>query len=399
MTSLRSRIEADRGFLDAFRHDLHRHPELMYQEHRTASRVADELTQIGVPHRAGLAGGTGVVGWLPATVVTEHTRTIALRADMDALPIEEETGLPYASQTPGKMHACGHDGHTTVLMGTARALLQVADRPHNIVFLFQPAEEGGAGANRLVEDGALDGRVTGFKVDACFGLHGWPEEELGLWRIKEGPMMAATDELRIHIRGRGGHAAAPHFTDDPVVATAHVITGLQSIASRRVDPLDAVVVTIGAIHGGMANNVIPECVEMRGTLRTLQAETRTFCREKIHQMVKGIAAAHNCTGDLEILEGYPVTYNESRATAHYRQLIAEVHGESAVQTLEAPVMGGEDFSYYGAHAPAAFAFLGLRREGDENPAPVHTPRFDWNDAATPLGVEVFCRLALTPLSW
>lgn len=389
---LRNRIDEDANYLAELRHDIHKCPELMYEEVETSKRVQSELKEIGVQFVAGLAKGTGVLGFLPAT--QSGGKTIALRADMDALPIHEETNLPYASQTPGKMHACGHDGHTAILVGVARALVREEDRPNNVLFVFQPAEEGGAGGKAMCEDGVLDGRILGNKADMIYGLHGWPEEAQGEIFWKVGPMMAATNQFTIYIRGKGGHAAAPHTTIDPVVAAAQMVTSLQSIASRNVDPLDSIVVSVTSIHGGTAFNVIPEEVELKGTMRTLLAETRVFGKERIYAIADGIAAAMGCTAEIVWTEGYPVTANEQGATENVKRVASGVIGNDRVKELAAPVMGGEDFSFYGEHVPAAFYFMGLRKPGVTEAPSVHTPRFDFNDAVIPDCVEVMCRLAL-----
>lgn len=392
---IRESILADHAALTEIRQEIHRHPELMFQEHNTSAIVQRELSKVGVEFVAGLAKGTGVLGYLPAT--ESGGSTIALRADMDALPITEDTGVPYASECPGIMHACGHDGHTAILIGVARALVKEPVRRNNVLFVFQPAEEGGAGGEQMCLDGCLDGSRLGTKADVIYGLHGWPEVEKNrlLWKI--GPMMAATNEFRIRVNGRGGHAAAPHLTIDPVVAAAQIIVALQSIAARNIDPLDSIVFTVGAIHGGEANNVIPDYVDLRGTMRTLRAETQEYGEQRFREVVNGIATAMGCTVEIQWPGGYPVTFNEKTATLRFRQLAEAQYGDM-VEELVNPVMGGEDFSYYGAYVPACFYFLGLRRDGDENPASVHTPRFDFNDEVIPTAVEMMTELAMQPLN-
>lgn len=376
----------------ALRRDLHMHPELMYQEHRTAAKVAEQLSQAKIEHVAGLAGGTGVLGYLPATTTDPSSaETIALRADMDALPILEATGLDYASKTPGVMHACGHDGHTSILVGTARYLSQI-ERPRNVLFVFQPAEEGGAGGKRMCEDGVLNGSVLGRPVDIIFGLHCAPFLPLGSAASRVGPMMAATDEIHITVRGRGGHAAIPQYTNDPVIASAHVITALQTIASRGVDPLDSVVVTIATVHAGAANNVIPSEVVMSGTVRTLQAETREFAVRRVKEIASTVATAFGCIAEVNHIEGYPVTENNpvafERAAKSAQSVIGDKWGEYP------PVMGGEDFSFYGQHVPACFFWLGTVPEGAEDYAQVHTNKFNFNDDALEIGMKLMSNLAL-----
>jgi len=389
---LRKRIDEDANYLTELRHDIHKCPELMYEEVQTSKRVQAELSEVGVQFVGGLAKGTGVLGYLPAT--QPSGRTIALRADMDALPIHEETNLPYASQTPGKMHACGHDGHTAILVGVARALVREESRPNDVLFVFQPAEEGGAGGQAMCQDGVLEGRVIGTPADMIYGLHGWPEEAQGEIYWKVGPMMAATNQFTINVYGKGGHAAAPHSTIDPIVAAAQMVTSLQSIASRNVNPLDSIVVSVTTFNGGTAFNVIPEQVKLTGTMRTLLPETRSFGKERIYSIVEGTAAAMGCRVEIEWTEGYPVTANEAGATENVKRVAASVIGADRVKELAAPVMGGEDFSFYGEHVPAAFYFMGLRKPGVDEAPSVHTPRFDFNDAVIPDCVEVMCRLAL-----
>ena len=392
--------------LVAFRHDLHRHPELSYEERRTSARVCEELGKLGITAKSGLARGTGIIAHLPATTTSNELAAalagrdaVALRADMDALPITECTGRPYASETPGVMHACGHDGHTTILLGAARVLSRLEHRPNPVTFIFQPAEEGGAGGERMCDEGCLlgdEGGGLGARVGRIFGLHGWPNVPVGTVATRPGPLLAATDDFVVRIRGTGGHAAYPHLADDPIVAAAHVITALQSIASRNVGPTDSVVVTVGRIRGGTANNVIPTSVEFIGTVRTLRAETRRRARERFYKVVEHTAAAHGCRAEIEWEEGYPVTSNDAGLTEHFFGVARGALGEARVSVVEHPSLGGEDFSYYGRHVPACFFMLGLLPAG-QDPATtpkLHQAEFDFNDDAIPTGVEMMCRLAL-----
>jgi amidohydrolase len=373
------------------RQDLHQHPELMYQEHRTAQRVSEHLTEFGIEHRAGLAGGTGVLGYLPATTKSpDQAQTVALRADMDALPILEDTGVPYSSQTPGVMHACGHDGHTAILVGTAK-LLKAQERDRNVLFVFQPAEEGGAGGRRMCEDGVLNGSVLGPKADVMFGLHCAPMVELGSLSSRVGPMMASTDEFTIIVQGKGGHAASPHVTNDPIVVAAHIVTALQTIASRGVDPLESVVVTVGKIEAGAVSNVIPTTVMMLGTIRTLKADVREFAVRRVREIAEQIASAFGATAEMRHKVGYPVTVNDPTAHARVESVATDLVGENWGEYP--PVMGGEDFSFYGEHVPACFYWLGIAPQGQEY-AQVHTPFFDFNDDALPIGIEMMSQLAL-----
>jgi len=388
MRPLSEVVQSDIPYLTSIRHDLHAHPELGYEEVRTSGVVKRELERIGVPFEGGLAGGTGVLGFLPATNSSEGAPTVALRADMDALPIHENTGCAYASTTAGKMHACGHDGHTTVLIGAARALAQV-DRPNNVLLVFQPAEEGGAGGKKMCEDGVLNGSVLGKPADRIFGLHGYPGLHVGQVATKDGPMMAAADMLHMTVRGKGGHAAMPHTGVDPIVVACHIVTAAQTIASRGVDPLDSVVVTFAQFHAGTAHNIIPGTVEIHGTVRTLREETRKFAERRLGEIAHGVAAAFGAEVEYVYEHGYPVTVNDVAMAAMFRQHVGE-----DVQPDCVPVMGGEDFSFYGHHVPACFYWLGLKAPGQEGYPNLHAPEFDFNDDAIAVGVRAMCRLAM-----
>lgn len=390
-------VDLDLAAVTAIRHDLHAHPELMYQERRTSEVVQRELGKLGIEFKPGLAGGTGVLGYLPATASPETAPTVALRADMDALPIIERTGLPYASTHDGVMHACGHDGHTSILLGTAQALTRTHERRNNVLFVFQPAEEGGAGGRRMCEDGVLQGKVLGKKADIIYGLHGWTALTVGKVATKVGPLMAAADSFDITVTGRGCHAAYPHFGLDPILASSHIVTALQSIASRNVGPLDSVVVTIGEIKAGSAYNVIPETAVLRGTLRTLKPETREFGERRIKEIAEGVARSFGAEAVVDWHAGYPVTFNEKTATDRFFQLAREAIGSEDVIEAELPTMGAEDFSYYGHEVPACFFWLGLKNEGREAYPNLHTPDFDFNDRAIPLGVRLMSTMALGPL--
>jgi amidohydrolase len=392
---LRSLIEPHLGDLAAIRHDLHAHPELSYQEHRTSAAVCAELTRLGIEHRAGLAGGTGVVAHLPASGGGDAP-AVGLRADMDALPITEETGRSYASVTPGVMHACGHDGHTAMLLGAARVLRDV-ERPRGVTLLFQPAEENGGGGERMCRDGVLAGAAGGWlgpRVGSVYGLHGWPTLPLGVLATRPGPMMASTDEFLITVRGVGGHAALPHLCRDPVVAASAVVLSLQTAVSRACGPLEAAVCTVGRIAGGTVDNIIPETVELEGTTRALTAEVRERLEERVKSIARFTAEAHGCEAEIRWNVGYPVTRNDEALTAQAQRLLRAVLGSDRVIDLDRPVMGGEDFSYYGRHAATCFFFLGLRPSDTASWPGLHTPRFDFNDGAIPVGVEALCALAL-----
>jgi amidohydrolase len=377
----------------ACRRDLHMHPEIGYEERRTAEVIRSHLTASGVSFRGGLAGGTGTLAHLPGR---DQRSSIALRADIDALPIDEEGTQTWRSTIPGRMHACGHDGHTSILLTTARVLARIAKEsglPRSVTLLFQPAEEGGAGGRRMCEDGCLDGTVIGPKVERIYGLHGWPALDVGTVGTRAGALFACSDRLEIVVRGEGAHAAFPHFSRDPIVAGAAIVTALQSILGRNVDPLEPAVVSVTTFHGGSAMNVIPPSVTLTGTARALSAATRDLVERRIGEISRAVAEAHGCTAQATYTRGYPVTANDANEAARFNRLATRVLGAERNQPLERPVMGGEDFSFYAERVPACFFALGLRRPGAAMPA-LHHPLFDFNDDAIALGVEMFCRLAL-----
>ena len=388
-----SAVSAEVAELTDIRRDLHRHPELNYEEVRTSGVVQRELTRLGIPFRAGVAK-TGVVGRLPATTEAGNQRpAVALRADMDALPIMEATGKPYASCVPGKMHACGHDGHTTMLIGAARVLAAMPQRPRPVVFVFQPAEEGGAGGERMCREGALDG------VGEIFGLHGWPTYPVGHVATRVGPLLASVDDVELTVRGTQSHGAYPHQGFDPVYATAQIITAVQTIASRNVSPLDSVVVTCGEITAGTANNIIPETCWTHWTVRTLKDSTRALAKQRFVQIASSVAEGLGCKAEVTYRESYPVTHNDGPLVGEFFETVRGLRS-GGVRTHVAgfgevgePTMGGEDFSYYGKQVPACFFFLGLRPEGAQRYATLHQPDFDFNDGALATGVELFVRLA------
>ena len=373
--------------LTDIRHDLHRHPELAYEETRTSEVVQRELAAAGVAFVSGLAGGTGVLAHIPGG----DGSPLALRADMDALPIVEQTGLPYASETEGRMHACGHDGHTTILIGVARELAKASQagtlgRP--VTLIFQPAEEGGAGAKRMRDEGCLDGSIIGPPVDRIFGLHGWPGLPLGVLASRPGPILASADGFEIRITGRGGHAAMPHLCVDPIAAAAAVIQSAQHIVSRRVDPIMGGVLSITRIEGGTTHNIIPESVYLQGTTRFLDPEAGIALHQGFDEIVSGIAAAHGCAAEIDWHDGYPITFNAPEAYDYWDTVTAAAFSREQVQTM-GPVMGGEDFSYYGEQIPACFFALGLCPASEDSMPGLHHPSFDFNDDAIPLGIKAF----------
>jgi amidohydrolase len=373
--------------LTDIRHDLHRHPELAYEETRTSEVVQRELAAAGVAFVGGLAGGTGVLAHIPGG----DGSPLALRADMDALPIVEQTGLPYASETEGRMHACGHDGHTTILIGVARELAKASQagtlgRP--VTLIFQPAEEGGAGAKRMRDEGCLDGSIIGPPVDRIFGLHGWPALPLGVLASRPGPILASADGFEIRITGRGGHAAMPHLCVDPIAAAAAVIQSAQHIVSRRVDPIMGGVLSITRIEGGTTHNIIPESVYLQGTTRFLDPEAGIALHQGFDKIVSDVAAAHGCAAEIDWHDGYPITFNAPEAYDYWDTVTAAAFSREQVQTM-GPVMGGEDFSYYGEQIPACFFALGLCPASEDSMPGLHHPSFDFNDDAIPLGIKAF----------
>jgi len=392
-TKIKPLIDAAMPDLRAIRHDLHANPEIAYQEHRTAKAVQTELSRLGIAFKAGLAGGTGVVAHLPATNAADNDKpATGLRADMDALPITECTGLPYASTRLGFMHACGHDGHTAILLGAARTLKDL-HRPRPVTLVFQPAEEGGAGGKRLCEEGLIEGKIIGPRIERMYGLHGWPEFDLGVIGTRPGPLLASTDEMKVVITGVAAHAAQPHYSRDPIVAMAACITACQTVVSRSISPFDSVVVSICLANGGTARNIIPREATFQATLRCLRKETRDTARERLTALVSHTAQAHGCAADVSWHDGYPVTHNDPALTGEFFSLADAWLGERRVKRVETPTMGGEDFSFYAEKVPAVFFCLGLKPAGKDRYPYLHQPDFDFNDDAIPLGVEAFCRLA------
>jgi len=382
----------------ALRHDLHRHPELMYQEHRTSAVVKQALDALDVPYRAGLAGGTGIVAHLPATVPDgEAGPTIALRADMDALPIAETTGADYASASPGVMHACGHDGHTAILVGAAEVLSRLDHRPRPVTFVFQPAEEGGAGGARMVADGALGGTSAGGlgpAVDRIYGLHGWPDVAVGRVATRPGPLLAACHRFEVVVHGRGGHAAHPERASDPVVAAAHMVAAVQTVVSRTVRPQDAAVVTVASVVAGSAFNVIPDQARLVGTTRAFDDGVMRAVREGVERTFAGVASALGCRADVAWDDGFPVTANDAVATEAFFATARAHLPAGHVEVVASPTMGSEDFAFYGLSIPACFYFLGLRPEGVLDSPQLHQPDFDFSDDALPTGIALMCHLGL-----
>ncbi|MBX3390976.1 MAG: amidohydrolase [Phycisphaeraceae bacterium] len=395
--NVKALIGAELASLIAIRHDLHAHPELNFQEQRTSELVQRELAKLapsGLTFKAGLAKGTGVLAYLPPTDKSAESKpSIGLRADMDALPISENTGKEYASTVPGVMHACGHDGHVAMLLGAARVLSKLSRRARGIHFVFQPAEESGAGGNEMCKDGVLDGTVLGPKIERMYGLHGWPTFALNAVGSRPGPLLAATDDVIVTITGQQSHAAYPHYAKDPILCVAQCLISLQQLVARNSSPFDNIVCSMTMIKGGTANNVIPRDAQFQGTIRTLTPEARAVAKKRFFEIVNGVAAAHDCKAQIDWHEGYPVTYNDPALTEKWFATATRTLGEKGVHRIPEPTMGGEDFSYYAQKIPSVFFMLGLQRPGDKNPATLHQPEFDFNDDAIATGVEMFVALA------
>ncbi|TCU79021.1 hippurate hydrolase [Bradyrhizobium sp. R2.2-H] len=369
--------------IQAWRRDIHEHPELLYDVHRTAAFVADRLREFGCDEVVTGLGQTGVVGVIKGNKpVGEGPKVIGMRADMDALPVEEQTNLPYASKIPGKMHACGHDGHTAMLLGAARYLAETRNFAGDAVVIFQPAEEGGAGGAAMVKDGLMER----FGIDQVYGMHNGPGIPIGSFAIRPGPIMAATDEVDIMIEGVGGHAARPHKCVDSVLVGAQVITALQSIVARSVDPLESAVISICEFHAGNARNVIPQTATLRGTIRTLSPEVRKLVEKRVREVVAGVAQITGAKIDLRYKRNYPVVNNHAAETEVARRIATQVAGEANVHDM-APLMGGEDFAYMLEARPGAFIFCG---NGDS--AGLHHPAYNFNDEAIVYGTSYWVKL-------
>jgi hippurate hydrolase len=369
----------------AWRRDFHENPELLFDVHRTAGIVAEKLKSFGCDEVVTGLGRTGVVAVIKGRTNTSG-RVIGLRADMDALPIEEATNVPHKSKVPGKMHACGHDGHTAMLLGAAKYLAETRNFDGTAVMIFQPAEEGGGGGNEMVKDGLMER----FGVQEVYGMHNMPGIPVGQFAIRPGPMMAAADRFTITIEGKGGHAARPHDCIDPVVISAHVITALQTIASRNADPLESVVVSVCTVKAGEAFNVIPQTAMLLGTVRTLSPEVRDLAETRIRAIVENVCAAFGAKAEVDYDRGYPVTMNDPDKTEFMASVARAVAGENAVDTTVPPLMGAEDFSYMLEQRPGAYIFLG---NGDT--AGVHHPAYDFNDEASPYGVSLWAKIVET----
>jgi amidohydrolase len=376
--------------IQAIRRDLHAHPELCFEEVRTADVVARQLAAWGIPVHRGL-GTTGVVGVIEGR---PGKRAVALRADMDALPMSEHNTFAHASRHPGRMHACGHDGHTAMLLAAAQHLAENRDFEGRVVLVFQPAEEGGGGAREMIKDGLFER----FPVDAIFGMHNWPGMAAGQFAIKDGPCFASSNDFRITIQGKGSHGAMPHLGIDPVPVACQLVQAFQTILTRNLKPIETGVISVTMIEAGQATNVIPDTVTMRGTVRTFTTEALDLIENRMRELSTQLCAAFGCSVTFDFNRNYPPTINHSAETAFVRQVMQEVAGAENVLPFE-PTMGAEDFSFFLLSKPGAYFVIGngdgSHREGGHGlgPCMLHNPSYDFNDQLIPLGATLWVALA------
>lgn len=364
-----------------WRRDIHANPEIAFEEHRTSDLIARNLEAFGVEVVRGLAG-TGVVGVLKGS--RDGERAIGLRADMDALPMEEKTNLPYRSQTPGKMHACGHDGHVAMLLGAAKQLAATRDFAGTAYFIFQPAEEGAGGGKVMVDEGLFDR----FPMEGVYGMHNWPGLPVGEIAANPGPTMAASDIFEITITGSGAHAAMPHEGKDTIVTGSAIVTALQTITSRTVNPIDALVVSITQFHGGDAYNVLPDQVVLKGTARSFQPEVRDSIEPAMRRIIDGICSAHGTSAEMRYERRYPATINSAREAEHSGNIAASIVGDDKVHRTFQPSMGAEDFAYMLEKTPGSYIRIGA----GEDSANLHSPFYNFNDDILPLGARYWTTL-------
>lgn len=373
--------------ITAWRRDFHSNPELLYDVHRTAGKVEDMLKSFGVDEVVTGLGRTGVVAVINGKTNTSG-KTIGLRADMDALPIHEKTGKPYASTVEGKMHACGHDGHTAMLLGAAKYLAETRNFDGKVALIFQPAEEGGGGGDAMVKDGLMER----FDIGEVFGMHNFPGIPFGTFAIREGGIMAATDDFTIEIEGRGGHAAMPHNTVDPLIIGAQMIVGLQTLVSRNVDPVESAVLSVTVMNVGEATNVIAQSARIRGTVRTLAEPVRDLMERRLGEFVPQFAAAYGGAATMTYRRGYPVTVNHPAQTQFAADVAEQIAGSENVERNINPTMGGEDFAYMLNARPGAYIIVGQ----GEGPG-LHQDTYDFNDEIIPVGCSYWVKLVETAL--
>ncbi|MAD83430.1 MAG: peptidase M20 [Deltaproteobacteria bacterium] len=366
-----------------WRRDIHQHPELKFEENRTSDLVAAKLEEFGIEIHRGLAK-TGVVG----TIRNGDGPSIGLRADMDALPLEEKNTFKHASSNPGKMHACGHDGHTAMLLGAAKHLAASKNFKGTVNLIFQPAEEGGGGGELMIKEGLFEM----FPVDSVYGLHNWPGMPAGTFGVGSGPIMAAADMFDLTINGRGGHAALPDQCIDPIVVASQVVSALQTITSRNTHPVDSVVISVTQIHAGDAYNVIPDSVRMHGTVRTFQTETRDKIPSSMLRVAEGVCAAYGTTCELNYMSGYPTTINSVPETEISAKAVVDLVGEDKIILNPTPSMGAEDFSYMLEARPGCYVWLGIGPGKGEAGCMLHSSRYDFNDDVLPTGASYWVKL-------
>ena len=366
-----------------WRRDIHQHPELKFEENRTSDLVAAKLEEFGIEIHRGLAK-TGVVG----TIRNGDGPSIGLRADMDALPLEEKNTFKHASSNPGKMHACGHDGHTAMLLGAAKHLAASKNFKGTVNLIFQPAEEGGGGGELMIKEGLFEM----FPVDSVYGLHNWPGMPAGTFGVGSGPIMAAADMFDLTINGRGGHAAFPDQCIDPIVVASQVVSALQTITSRNTHPVDSVVISVTQIHAGDAYNVIPDSVRMHGTVRTFQTETRDKIPSSMLRVAEGVCAAYGTTCELNYMSGYPATINSVPETEISAKAVVDLLGEDKIILNPTPSMGAEDFSYMLEARPGCYVWLGIGPGKGEAGCMLHSSRYDFNDDVLPTGASYWVKL-------
>jgi hippurate hydrolase len=377
--------------LKAIRRDLHAHPELSYEEVRTSDAVAQKLTEWDIPIVRGL-GGTGIVGIIKNG---NSERAIGLRADMDALPVQEVNSFPHASKHPGKMHACGHDGHTAMLLGAAHYLSQNRNFDGTVYLIFQPAEEGGGGARKMMEDGLFDR----FPMNAVFGMHNWPGSKVGTFAVTPGPMMASSSEFEVIIKGKGAHAAQPHKGIDPIMAAIQIAQAWQTVVSRNRDPLDTAVLSITQIHSGSATNIIPDEAVLIGTVRTFTAKVLDLIESRMREIAQHTAMAFEAEADFRFKRNYPPLINHEKETTFALSVMQSIVGEDNVDARTAPTMGAEDFAFMLQSKPGCYVFIG-NGDGEHRdhghglgPCNLHNPSYDFNDALLPIGATYWVRLA------
>ena len=372
--------------MKSWRQDLHKIPEIGLEEYETSKYIKNKLKEFNINFKEGYSN-TGLVAWVKGNKGNSN-KSIGLRADFDALPMPEKNNFEYKSSKDGMMHACGHDGHTSMLLGAAKYISENNDFDGTVYFIFQPGEEGFAGGKKMIEDGLFDD----FNIDEVYALHNWPDLPLGSFGVNSGPMMAAVDEFDIIVKGKGGHAAFPQLVIDPIIVASQIVTAIQTIISRSTDPVDKALISITKIHGGTAYNVIDDEVKLSGTIRTFKPETRSFIEKRIEEIANGIAKAHGAGANIEfdLINKYPPTINSKKESEFAAKIAKQMVGEENVNTDIDPSMGGEDFSYLLNKKPGSYLYIG---QGDENhKAHLHTTKYDFNDNLLPIGVNYWVNL-------